>query len=119
MTGGMPNKPPRKNVVALPLGAVLGPMRTKIQELAKCSENVFFSPHARDQMAKRGIMDAEVIRALRIGEISGLPWFEPEIGGRACKVVFQPRGSRGIGVVTVILESEILILKTVEWEDGR
>lgn len=113
------SKPPRKNVVQMPVAAVLGPLMAKIRKLAEQSERVFFSPHAREQMAKRGITDAEVIRALRTGEIDGLPWHEPEIGGRACKVVFRPRGSRGIGVVTVVLEAEELLLKTVEWEDGR
>jgi hypothetical protein len=112
-------KPPRKNVVHIPLAAVLGPMMATIRRLAMTSEKVFFSPHAREQMAKRGITDAEVLRALQIGEVAGVPWHEPEIGGRACKVVFKPRGSRGIGVVTVVLEVEELLLKTVEWEDGR
>ncbi|MDE2486136.1 MAG: DUF4258 domain-containing protein [Alphaproteobacteria bacterium] len=115
----MTDKPPRRNVVSMPIGAVLGPMMAKIRELAADSAKVFFSPHAQEQMAKRGITDAEVIRGLKLGEISGLPWHEPEIGGRACKVVFRPRGSRAIGVVTVVLEIEELVLKTVEWEDGR
>lgn len=92
----------------------------EIRERAKRSENVMFSPHAEEQMARRGITDVEVIRGLKLGEIAGLPWHEPEIGGRACKVVFRPRGSRAYGIVTVIMDAEeLLLLKTVEWEDGR
>ncbi len=112
-------KRPRLNVVHIPTASVLGPMMAQIRRLAERSERVFFSPHAREQMAKRGLTDVEVIRVLRIGEISGLPWHEPDIGGRACKVVFRPRGSRAVGVITVVLESEALVLKTVEWEDGK
>jgi hypothetical protein len=112
-------KVPRKNVVEMPIASVLGPLMSQIRQLAAASENVFFSPHARSQMERRGITDVEAIRVLQIGEIDGLPWREPEIGGRACKVVFQPRGSRTIGVVTVILEAQGLLVKTVEWEDRR
>lgn len=93
-------------------------MMDRIRALASDSANVFFSPHARDQMFKRGITDLEALTVLRIGEIAGVPWIEEEIGGRACKVVFRPKGSRTIGVVTVILAVELLV-KTVEWEDGR
>lgn len=112
-------KPPRKNVVEIPAGRVLGLMMAQIRTLAATSENVLFSPHALSQMAMRSITDVEVIRALLLGEISGVPWHEPEIGGRACKVVFRARGSRAVGVVTVILERDALLLKTVEWEDER
>ncbi len=110
-------KAPRKNVVSIPIASVLGPLMAQIRSLAAVSENVFFSPHARTQMERRGITDAEAIRVLRVGEIAGLPWHEPDIGGRACKVVFKPRGSRAVGVVTVVLEAQGLLVKTVEWED--
>jgi hypothetical protein len=110
---------PRRNIVPIPRAAVLGPMLVRIRELAATSEKVFFSPHARSQMAKRGLTDLEVLRVLKLGQISGVPWHEPRIPGRACKVVFKPRGSRSIGVVTVILDIEELLLKTVGWEDER
>lgn len=111
--------PPRQNVVQLPIGSVLGPMMDKIRAIAAVSANVFFSRHALERMELRGITDAEVIRVLRVGEIAGVPWHEPEIGGRACKVVFQPRGSRAVGVITVVMEAEELLVKSVEWEDMR
>lgn len=94
-------------------------MMAKIRTLAQTSERVLFSRHALSQMDARGLTDIDVIQALRLGEISGEPWFEPEIGGRGCKVVFRPRGSRMIGVITVVLDDEELLLKTVEWEDRR
>jgi hypothetical protein len=115
----MESKPPRQNVVQIPIGSVIGPMMDKIRAVAAVSANVFISPHARERMEQRGITDVEVIRVLRTGDIAGLPWHEPEIGGRACKVVFQPRGSRAIGVITVVLEAEELLVKSVEWEDER
>lgn len=112
-------KAPRRNVVQLPVGSVLGPMMAEIRRRAAKSEDVFFSPHALQQMGARGITDVEAIRVLLVGDIAGLPWFEQEIGGRACKVVFQPRGSRTIGVITVVLDGSGLLVKTVEWEDRR
>lgn len=112
-------KPPRKNVVQIPSARFLGPMMTRIRRIAEKSEQVLLSPHALAQMAKRGLTDAEVIRALKLGEISGLPWHEPDIGGQACKVVFRPRGSRAVGVITVVMEADELLVKTVEWEDER
>lgn len=110
-------KTPRKNVVEIPSAAVIGPLMKQIRAIAATSARVRFSGHALEQMARRGITDMEVFRVLKTGEIVGLPWHEPEIGGRACKVVFRPRGSRAIGVVTVVLRNEELLLKTVEWED--
>lgn len=112
-------KPPRQYLVDFPNAAVLGRLLQEIRFLAYVSEKVFFSPHAQQQMALRGLTDVEAINVLRLGEIKGLPWHEPEIGGRACKVAFRPRGSRVIGVVTVILDQGELLVKTVEWEDER
>lgn len=112
-------KPKRQNIVELPTAAVLGRMLGEIRTLAKDSEKVLFSSHAIKRMALRGLTDVEAINVLRLGEIKGLPWHEPDIGGRACKVVFRPRGSRVIGVVTVILDVTGLLVKTVEWEDER
>ena len=113
-------KPPRQKVVSIPAARLLGPMMGKIRRLAQTSEKILFSPHALSQMDARGLTDLEVMKALRLGEISGEPWFEPEIGGRGCKVVFRPRGSRMIGVITVVMDAdELLLLKTVEWEDRR
>ncbi len=112
-------KPPRQYIVEFPHGAVIARMMKEIRFLAESTERVFFSPHARKQMAQRGLTDVEAIRVLRLGEIKDRPWNEPDIGGRACKVVFRPRGSRVIGVVTVILDAGELLVKTVEWEDER
>lgn len=113
-------KPPRQNLVEIPTAAVVGRLMAEIRFLAGCSEKVLFSPHAKDQMLARGLTDKEAINVLKLGEIKGVPWIEPDIGGRGCKVVFRPRGSRVIGVVTVVLdENAELLVKTVEWEDER
>ena len=110
-------KPPRQYIVDFPAAAVRSRMMSEIRFLASETEKIFFSPHAREQMAHRGLTDIEAINVLRMGEIKGDAWIEPDIGGRACKVVFRPRGSRVIGVVTVIIEAGDLLVKTVEWED--
>jgi hypothetical protein len=109
----------RRNVVALPVGSVLGPLAKQIKLAAAKTENVFLSPHARKQMWAREITDVEVFKVLRIGVISGVPWHEPEIGGLACKVTGRHTGGRWIGVVTVVIHEGRLIVKTVEWEDRR
>lgn len=112
-------KKPRKAVVEFPRAAVLGPLADQIRRIAQTTERVFFSKHALDQMERRGLTDAEVFNALRMGSLVGLPWFEEGLGGRGCKMVFQPRGSRAVGVITVVFDREELFIKTVEWEDRR
>lgn len=94
-------------------------LMSEIRHLAQRSERVFFSDHALERMSLRGVTDLEAIRALRLGEIAGSVWSEPS-GERACKVTFRPRGSRTLGVVTIVLDAgNGLFVKTVEWEDGR
>ena len=109
----------RPNVVALPVGSVLGPLMVQIKTAAAKTENVFLSPHARKQMWSREITDVEVFKVLRSGMISGVPWNEPEIGGMACKIIGRHAGGRWIGVVTVVIYEGKLVVKTVEWEDRR
>lgn len=95
-------------------------MRARIRELAKDTEKVLIGDHAEKQMWKRSITAQEVFQVLRLGDIGGVPWVEPETGDHACKVVFRPRGARAIGVVTIVVTDEDeLFVKTVEWEDER
>lgn len=112
-------RPPRKNVVDLPVGSVIAPMEKRIRDLAKETKNIFLSDHAQERMWERDISDAEVFQVLRVGSIAGIPWREPETGERACKVVLRRRGSRAIGVVTILLTEDGLLVKTVEWENER
>lgn len=109
-------KPPRPKVVQMPVGRVLGPMQESIRKLAVDTKNIYLSKHAQERMWERDISSMEVFEVLRLGSIDGLPWIEAD-GEDACKVVFKKKGARAIGVVTIILTDDGLLVKTVEWED--
>ncbi len=68
-------------------------------------------------MEERGIDRLDVIRVLKFGEIKGEVEPGRSAGEWKCKMAHRPKGSREIGVATVVLNSERLFLKTVEWED--
>ncbi len=70
-------------------------------------------------MDERDISDMEVFEVLRVGLIEGAPWIESKTGDDACKVVLRRKKSRAIGVVTIVLKVDKLVVKTVEWEDVR
>jgi hypothetical protein len=88
-----------------------------IRESAADSQNVSFGRHARERLEERGITDREAIKVLRTGELKGD--IEPgnERGEWKCKIVAPIKGSREVGVVTVVLVNRCLFVKTVEWED--
>jgi Domain of unknown function (DUF4258) len=90
----------------------------RIRKAAKQSERVILGQHARQRMRERGIDDADVFRLLREGVVVEAP--EPaEPGEWKCKIVRRIRGSRDVGVITIILQSGRLFVKTVEWEDQK
>jgi hypothetical protein len=90
----------------------------RIHEAALQTERVVVSNHARERMREREIDDADVFRVLRQGTVVDEP--EPaEPGEWKCKIVRRIRGSRDVGVVTIILQDGRLFVKTVEWEDLR
>lgn len=89
-----------------------------VRERAKDSANVILGAHARERMVEREITDIEVIRVLRQGTIMEQPE-KMEHGEWKCKVVMKIRGERDAGVVTIILLSDKLFIKTVGWEDWR
>jgi hypothetical protein len=92
-------------------------LRDHINRVAQDSRNVVFGFHAFDRMEERGISDLDALRTLQFGDIVG----EIEPGSRTgewkCKVVAKRKGSRDVGVVTVVLNEGRLFIKTVEWED--
>lgn len=89
----------------------------RIRQLAQVSESVILGTHARERLVEREIDDTDVHRALKGGgSISGNP--EPaEPGEWKCKIVMAMKGGRSIGVVVIILRTNKLFVKTVEWED--
>jgi hypothetical protein len=69
-------------------------------------------------MEERGITDAQVYEVLRKGHVVEPP-DSTKFGEWKCKIESQLRGGREIGVITIILKTGRLFLKTVEWEDVR
>jgi hypothetical protein len=67
-------------------------------------------------MLGRGITTDDVLRVLRTGYVDEDP-IETERGDWKCKITKSVRGSRDIGVVTVIWQATRLVLITAEWED--
>jgi hypothetical protein len=68
-------------------------------------------------MERRGITDRDALKVLRTGALKGE--IEPgnARGEWKRKVVAPMKGSREVGVVTIVLLSGKLFVMTVEWED--
>ncbi|MGN6057514.1 MAG: hypothetical protein ACTHOI_02900 [Sphingomicrobium sp.] len=95
-----------------------------VHELAKDSKNVrwraqSYETHAESRMEWRGITDLMMFEVLRTGQIRGpveLGKYPNEI---KVKMVKKLKGVREVGVVTLIINSQRLFVKTVEWEDPK
>jgi len=83
------------------------------------TQNVLFTNHALDQMEDRDIPDVTVYRVLREGHIKGDPEPGKNEGEWKIKVCDEVRGRREVGVVTIVVNNEKLVIATVEWEDLR
>ena len=103
----------------LPFRPKAADLEKAIRSIAEEDRYVYLGPHAKERMAERGITRVDAIRVLCRGFIDG----QIELGQRAgewkCKVVARLKGSRDIGVVTIVVEGKKLFIKTVEWEDLR
>ena len=88
-----------------------------IQFLAPHTEKVIITTHAQERMAERDISDLDVYRVLQRGYIKGKIRSGLKEGEWACKVAYKIRGSREIGVATVVIQTDALLVSTVEWED--
>jgi hypothetical protein len=95
----------------------LADIHAAIRSLAEEDRRVYLSFHAKERMEQRSITRVDVVRVLRRGHIDG-PVVPGEYPGEwKCKVVANVRGSRDIGVVTLVIGGDKLLVKTVEWED--
>ena len=90
----------------------------RIRDLADNDNNIIWGDHALERMGERGIDDIVVLRVLRQGSVDAEPELT-EYNEWKCKVTLKVKGSRVAGVVTIILHSARLFVKTVEWEDER
>jgi hypothetical protein len=88
-----------------------------VRKIAEDSKNVAFGVHARERMEERGIDDRDAIKVIRIGELKGDIEPGKARGEWKCKITAQIKGSREIGVVTLVLATGKILVKTVEWED--
>lgn len=94
-------------------------LQSKIHNLAANSQNVLIpTNHSQDRQDERGITDRMIFEALRTGHIQDV---EPGkgVGEWKCKMTKRVKGTREIGVVTVLLAGDRLLVATVEWEDMR
>jgi len=112
-----------------PLAALLVPFKPRVSELEKTirtlatdSRNVrwraqVYETHAESRMDWRDITDRMMFDVLRTGFIRGdiEPGKNP--GEWKAKMVKQMKGTREVGVVTIVINSQRLFIKTVEWED--
>jgi len=95
-----------------------GEATRRIHQAAGKTEYVLFSDHALERMEERGITDAQVYEVLRKGHVTEPPALT-KLGEWKCKIESELRGGREVGVITIILKSGKLFIKTVEWEDVR
>ncbi len=102
----------------IPIGLRPGAAEKKIRELAADTDKVILSDHALERMEQREISDIEVYRILQKGHVMEEPTRTKQKEWQ-CKVVMRLKGNRDAGVVTIILHSGRLFVKTVEWEDLR
>ncbi|MCW3846557.1 DUF4258 domain-containing protein [Sphingomonas sp. LB-2] len=88
-----------------------------VQSAAAESRNVSFGSHALDRMEERGITTLDALRVLRSGEIKGGIEAGQNAGEWKCKIIKQIKGTREVGVITIVMKTGRLFVKTVEWED--
>jgi len=95
----------------------------QIRQIAKQDDgSIGFSNHAIERLLSRGYSDRDVLRGFRIGDIKGPILPGDKSSEWKCEVVFpgtEERGSRNIGVVTIVQRGSRLFVKTVMWKDKR
>lgn len=120
MIGVMKNEASRP--IVIPLVPRISDLEATVRRLALDSKNVrwkatTYDTHAESRMDWRGITDKMMFEVLRTGYARGniTPGKNP--GEWKIKMVKQMKGTREVGVVTIVIASQRLFVKTVEWED--
>lgn len=89
----------------------------RVRALAR-EGKVAFSDHSYEQMDTRSLNDRIATSILEKGDPKGDVEPGKNAGEWKVKMVDRIKGSRDVGVVTILLGSrELLLVKTVEWED--
>lgn len=117
---GVMQKPSRAIVV--PFKPRPSEIEKTIRTLALDSRNVrwkavSYETHAESRMEWRDITDRMMFEVLRTGFVKGEidPGLYP--GEWKAKMAKQMKGTREVGVVTIVIKNRKLFIKTVEWED--
>src|SRR5437763_739807 len=84
-----------------------------VREIALLDRHVYLGTHTRERMEERGITRLDALRILQRGSITGEIVPGRSRGEWKCKVVARLKGSRDIGVVTIVVEERKLFVKTV------
>ncbi|MEP6483110.1 MAG: DUF4258 domain-containing protein [Rudaea sp.] len=91
----------------------------RIRHISETTSCVVLTTHARQRMVLRDITATELYRILRFGEVVGIPTLNKH-GDWKCKIVFRLRGRRTAGAVVALDGRKgLVVVITVEWEDGK
>lgn len=101
----------------VPLRPDRASVHATIRRIATEDRRVYLSEHAKERMEQRAITRIDLIRVLTRGHIEGDIIPGNRAGEWKCKVVANVKGSREIGVVTLLINNDRLLIKTTEWED--
>lgn len=108
----------------LPLVPRPSEVQKLVNRLAQDSKNVrwraiSYETHAEGRMELRDITDKMMFDVLRTGYVKGPIELGKNPGEIKVKMCKKMKGLRDVGVVTIVINSERLFIKTVEWEDPR
>lgn len=93
------------------------PLLALIRKLAK-ERRIGYLDHSEERIAERGFDVFDVRRTLERGQIDGRIEAGKKEGEWKVKLVETPEGaSRKMGVVTIVVKDQRLLIKTVEWKD--
>jgi hypothetical protein len=88
-----------------------------VRRLAADSRNVAWSIHALERMLERDITDEMALAVLRNGYVAGEVMPGQNAGEWKVKMTKEIKGRRHVGVVTLLIRGQRLLVKTAEWED--
>ncbi|MEN9895674.1 MAG: hypothetical protein RIR97_1526 [Pseudomonadota bacterium] len=91
----------------------------KIRQIARDSNNIKFTFHARERMAERDIPIRVALSVIREGAVSGKIVAGHAPGEWKAKIVRHVKGRRDIGAVVLLISNDRIVVKTLEWEDWR
>ena len=109
-------RPPNTSAKVAGIALTAAVAEKRIRQIALVTENVILGNHALERMAEREIFDVDVFRVLRSGYVDEPPEQTAQDEWK-CKMTLKIKGGRIAGVITIILQSGKLFVKTAEWED--